>query len=119
MIFHKLMTRLYGVIYNHSPLYATVDYRNINSFLNFTSLQNVTMIPKPNFGKDERFPDYFDNNSEMYEMVKNIEKQKLLMFLEDKHVPMHLKIDTLSLLNEILVSNITSGGLFNDYNFTF
>ena len=49
MIFHSLMTRLYGVTSYNLPLYSVMENTNLNilknvgvGYLNFTSLPNIT-----------------------------------------------------------------------------
>jgi len=128
MIFHSLMTRLYGVTSYSLPLYSVMENTNLNilknvgvGYLNFTSLPNITKVPDLTRGKDQRYGDDFDNDYEIYEITKNYEKKKLLDMLQDDSIPIHLKLEALSKIKEYnyIQHNITQGGLFYDYNFTF
>ena len=128
MIFHSLMTRLYGVTGYNIPLYSVMENTNLNilknigvGYLNFTSLPNITQVPDLTLGKDERYEDDLNNYDEICEILKNYKKKELLSMLKDDNVPIPLKLEALSQMkdDDYLQYNVTKGGLFDDYNFTF
>ena len=102
MIFHSLMTRLYGVTSYNLPLYSVMENTNLNI------LKNVGV-------------GYLNNEDEIREIGKNYKKKELLTMLQDDSVPIPLKLQALSQMKDYdyLQHNITNGGLFDDYNFTF
>ena len=128
MIFHSLMTRLYGVTSYNLPLYSVMENTNLNilknvgvGYLNFTSLPNITKVPDLTRGKDQRYGDDLNNEDEIREIAKNYKRKELLSLLQDDSVPILLKLQALSQMKDYdyLQHNITNGGLFDDYNFTF
>lgn len=128
MIFHSLMTRLYGVTGYSLPLYSVMENTNLNilknvgvGYLNFTSLPNITKVPDLTRGKDQRYGDDLNNDEEIREILKNYKKKELLIMLKDDNVPIPLKLEALSQIKDYdyLQYNVTKGGLFDDYNFTF
>ena len=72
-------------------------------------------------GYDERFPKVENiNQEEFYRMRSNIEINKLVKTLEDNNISTLAKMNILEkysfLFNNSLAPNITSGGLFDDYD---
>ena len=89
--------------------------------LNDETFSNITR--RPEVGYDERYNSSQDNSEAVYEINKNYYKKLLLDKLLDDNIPIvskiQLLIDNNYLMEENKNVNITTGGLFDDYNYDF
>ncbi len=118
MIFHSLMTRLYGVMMTSSPLYILPPDTNIMLF-------NITDYIEKNkvFGCDNRY-DLIEKDVDTLQYISLIhEKNELIRILNGTN-PQHVKLDKIQefkYLFDVGVCsiNISKGGLMDDFNIEF
>ena len=115
------------MVTSNSYSISSYNINNIkNSSIKIIRLNNETFFNitrKPEVGYDERYNSSEDNSEELYEINKNYYKKLLLDKLLDDNIPMmskiQLLIDNNYLMKENKNVNITTGGLFDDYNYDF
>lgn len=116
-----------NMVTSNSYSISSYNINNIkNSSIKIIRLNNETFFNitrKPEVGYDERYNSSEDNSEELYEINKNYYKKLLLDKLLDDNIPMmskiQLLIDNNYLMKENKNVNITTGGLFDDYNYDF
>ena len=114
------------ITYNYYPI-SSYNINNIKNSsikiirLNDDTFENVTRRPK--LGYDERYNSSEDDSETVYEINKNYYKKILLDKLLDDNIPttskIQLLIDNNYLMEENKNINITSGGLFDNYEYDF
>lgn len=116
-----------NMVTSNSYSISSYNINNIkNSSIKIIRLNNETFFNitrKPEVGYDERYNSSEDNSEALYEINKNYYKKLLLDKLLDDNIPMmskiQLLIDNNYLMKENKNVNITTGGLFDDYNYDF
>jgi hypothetical protein len=116
-----------NMVTSNSYSISSYNINNIkNSSIKIIRLNNETFFNitrKPQVGYDERYNSSQDNSEAVYEINKNYYKKLLLDKLLDDNIPMmskiQLLIDNNYLMKENKNVNITTGGLFDDYNYDF
>lgn len=116
-----------NMVTSNSYSISSYNINNIkNSSIKIIRLNNETFFNitrKPQVGYDERYNSSEDNSEALYEINKNYYKKLLLDKLLDDNIPMmskiQLLIDNNYLMKENKNVNITTGGLFDDYNYDF
>ena len=116
-----------NMVTSNSYSISSYNINNIkNSSIKIIRLNNETFFNitrKPEVGYDERYNSSQDNSEAVYEMNKNYYKKLLLDKLLDDNIPIvskiQLLIDNNYLMEENKNVNITTGGLFYDYNYDF
>ena len=116
-----------NMVTSNSYSISSYNINNIkNSSIKIIRLNNETFFNitrKPQVGYDERYNSSQDNSEAVYEMNKNYYKKLLLDKLLDDNIPIvskiQLLIDNNYLMEENKNVNITTGGLFDDYNYDF
>lgn len=116
-----------NMVTSNSYSISSYNINNIkNSSIKIIRLNNETFFNitrKPEVGYDERYNSSQDNSEAVYEMNKNYYKKLLLDKLLDDNIPIvskiQLLIDNNYLMEENKNVNITTGGLFDDYNYDF
>ena len=116
-----------NMVTSNSYSISSYNINNIkNSSIKIIRLNNETFFNitrKPEVGYDERYNSIQDNSEAVYEMNKNYYKKLLLDKLLDDNIPIvskiQLLIDNNYLMEENKNVNITTGGLFDDYNYDF
>lgn len=116
-----------NMVTSNSYSISSYNINNIkNSSIKIIRLNNETFFNitrKPEVGYDERYNSSEDNSEALYEINKNYYKKLLLDKLLDDNIPIvskiQLLIDNNYLMEENKNVNITTGGLFDDYNYDF
>jgi hypothetical protein len=114
------------VTYNYYPI-SSYNINNIkNSSIKIIRLNDDTFFNvtrRPEVGYDERYNSSEDDSEIVYEINKNYYKKLLLDKLLDDNIltssKIQLLIDNNYLMDENKNINITTGGLFDDYNYIF
>ena len=116
-----------NMVTSNSYSISSYNINNIkNSSIKIIRLNNETFFNitrRPEVGYDERYNSSQDNSEAVYEINKNYYKKLLLDKLLDDNIPIvskiQLLIDNNYLMEENKNVNITTGGLFDDYNYDF
>ena len=125
-LFKHSSTSCNMVTSNYYPISSYNINNIINSSIKIIKLNNETFFNitrRVDVGYDERYNSTEDNSEEIYEITKNYHKMLLLDKLLDDNIPIMSKIklliDNNHLTDETKNINITTGGLFDDYDYDF